>query len=792
MKFTLSWLQDHLETEASVDEIAVALTRLGLEVESVANPGANLAAFRIAHVIEAVPHPNADKLRVCTVDTGDGTVQVVCGAPNARAGMKAVLGRPGDHVPGLNVTLKEAEIRGVKSFGMLCSARELELGEDHDGILDLAADAPVGAVYADWAGLADPVIEIAVTPNRQDCLGVAGIARDLAAAGLGRLIDKPIPAIAGSFACPVPIRTDDPEGCPAFAGRIVRGVRNGPSPEWLQQRLRAIGLRPISALVDITQYLMFDQGRPLHVYDVARLTGAVTARRGKPGESVAALNGKSYSLDAGMLVIADASGPLGLAGIMGGEASGCTEATTDVLIECAHFDPATIGATGRALGLTSDARMRFERGVDPASVETGMAQATALILELCGGEPSAVTIAGQPPVIERSVEFNPQRMATLGGLAIDDKTAEASLIRLGFSVTRGAPWRIGVPSWRRDIDGEADIVEEVLRLAGYDAIPATPLARHGGVARPTATPMQSRLKRLRRLAAARGYAEAITWSFIAPADAAPFGGSSWVLDNPISADLAVMRPSLLPGLIAAAARNMARGAQTVRLFEIGQRYLATGEAPTLALIAAGNRSGRHWSSGKASRFDVFDAKGEALALLASIGVPTDRVQVSADAPDWFHPGRSGVIRLGPKQPLAVFGEVHPAVLKTLDAKGPLVAVELYADGAPWPKAAAKRARPVYAPPSLQPVERDYAFVVADDVDAARLITAVRGADKALISAVTVFDVFTGDGVPEGAKSVAMAVTLQPVDRTLTDQDLEALSAKVIAAAAKACGAVLRS
>jgi phenylalanyl-tRNA synthetase beta chain len=791
MKFTLSWLKDHLETDASVDEIALALTRLGLEVESVDNPGAKLAAFRIAHVIEAVPHPNADKLRVCTVDTGDGVVQVVCGAPNARTGMKAVLGRPGDYVPGLDVTLREAEIRGVKSFGMMCSARELQLGDDHEGILDLPADAPVGAAYADWAGLSDPLIDIAVTPNRQDCLGVAGVARDLAAAGVGTLISKSFAPVAGTFANPVPIRLEDAQGCPAFAGQVVRGVRNGPSPAWLQQRLRAIGLRPISALVDITQYIMIDRARPLHVYDLAKLSGAIRARRGKPGETLEALNGKTYEADARMLVIADDVQALGFGGIMGGTASGCTEATTDVFIECAHFDPAAIAKSGMALGLTSDARSRFERGVDPASLDEGLGQATRLILELCGGAPSEVTIAGAAPIIERSIDYDPERVQTLGGMSVPELQQAAILVSLGFAVTQGRPWQVQVPSWRRDVDGAADLVEEVLRLAGYDHIPAVALPRPDGVARPTATPMQSRLKRLRRMAAARGFAEAITWSFIAPDEAAPFGGGVWTLENPISADLAVMRPSLLPGLVRAAACNMARGAQSVRLFEIGKRYLPQTEADTLALVGAGLRWPKHWSTGKASRFDVFDAKAEALALLAAIGVPVDRIQISADAPEWFHPGRSGVIRLGPKTALATFGELHPAVLKALDAKGPVMAIELFADGAPWPKASGRRARPAFTPPSLQPVERDFAFVVGEDVEAARLIAAIRGAEKALIREVALFDQFTGEGVPDGSKSLAVAVTLQPLERTLTDADLDALTAKVVAAAAKACGAALR-
>ena len=792
MKFTLSWLKDHLDTSATLDEITTALVRLGLEVEGVENPAEKLAPFTIAHILEAEKHPNADKLRVCKVDIGQGEpVQVVCGAPNARAGMKAVFGPPGAYVPGLDVTLKISAIRGVESRGMMCSGRELELSEESDGILDLPADAPVGVSYVDWLGLDDPVIEVAITPNRQDCLGVAGIARDLAAAGLGTLKTPAVEAVAGAFENPVPIRVDDAEGCPVFLGRLVRGVKNGPSPEWLSRRLNAIGLRPISALVDITQYILIDRGRPLHVYDLAKLTGGLTARPGKPGEELLALNGKTYALDETMVVIADDAKALGLGGIMGGEESGCTETTTDVVIECAAFDPVRIGMTGRKLGLTSDARSRFERGIDPAFIEPGMELATRMVLDLCGGEASTVTKAGEVPTFDKTVTYNPARAESLGGVAVPSDEQGAVLTRLGFTVEakQGDTWTIRVPSWRKDIDASADIVEEVLRLVGYDKIPTTPLPRPDGVARPTATPMQLRQRRARRAAAARGFQEAVTWSFISPAEAAPFGGGAFTLDNPISADMAVMRPSLLPGLIAAAGRNKDRGASSIRLFEVGKRYLADAEKPTLALVATGEKQGRHWQA-KASQFDVYDAKAEALAILEAAGAPVDRLQTTADAPAWFHPGRSGSLRLDPRNPIAHFGELHPAVAKALDIKGTVIAVEVYLDVIPQPKSV-KRARPKYAPSDLMPVSRDFAFVVKADVEAGKLLQAVRGAEKQAITNVEVFDVFSGPGVEEGHKSIALAVTLQPGATSFTDADLEAISAKIVAAAGKV-GATLRA
>lgn len=792
MKFTLSWLKDHLDTDADLQTIVETLTRLGLEVESVDNPAEKLAPFKIARILTAERHPQADKLQVLTVDTGEGApVQVVCGAPNARAGLIGVFGAPGTYVPGSDITLKVAAIRGVESRGMMCSKRELELSDEHEGIIELPEDAPVGSAFAAYAGLDDPIIEVAITPNRQDCLGVWGIARDLAAAGLGTLKTAPVVSVPGGYANPIRIETLDPEGCPAFLGRVVRGVTNGPSPEWMQQRLRAIGLRPISALVDITNYITFDRGRPLHVYDLAKLDGALVARRAKNGETILALNGKSYTLDDSMTVIADDREVHDIGGIMGGEHSGVTEATTDIVIECAYFDPARIGITGRKLGINSDARARFERGVDPGFLPAGMELATRMILDLCGGAPSEVTVAGQVPNPDKVVAYCPERTETLAGVAVPQGRQAAILTELGFTVEPGEPWQVSVPTWRRDIDGEADIVEEVVRIHGYEHIPSTTLPRGEGVARPTATPQQLIERRVRRAVAARGANEAVTWSFIAPAEAEPFGGGAWTLDNPISADLAVMRPSLLPGLLSAAKRNGDRGATSLRLFEVGRRYLADAEHPTVGIVLAGEKTGRDWRTGKATGFDAFDAKAEALAALAAAGAPVDRLQVQAPASPWYHPGRSGRLTLGPKQVLAEFGELHPQVARSFDLRGTVAVAEVYLDALPPAKAARARSRPPYQPSALQPVTRDFAFLVDEAVTADALLRAVRGADKAVITDVTLFDSFNGPGVPEGKKSLAISVTLQPFTRSFTDEEIDAVAAKLVAAAGKAVGATLR-
>jgi phenylalanyl-tRNA synthetase beta chain len=791
VKFTLSWLKEHLETEASLDEITQTLTRIGLEVEGVSNPAEKLAPFTIAKVLTAERHPQADKLQVLSVDTGAGEpVQVVCGAPNARAGMLGVFGAPGAYVPGSDITLKVAAIRGVESRGMMCSVRELELGDEHDGIITLPEDAPVGARYAEWAGLDDPVIEVAVTPNRQDAMGVHGIARDLAAAGLGTLKRIDVAEIAGTFPCPIEIRTDDPEGCPAFFGRVVRGVKNGASPTWLQQRLKAVGQRPISALVDMTNFIMLSYGRPLHVYDFAKLTGAITARKARDGEEVLALNGKTYKLDPSMTVIADDTAVHDIGGIMGGEHSGVTEDTTDILIECAYFDPEGIARNGQKLALTSDARTRFERGVDPAFLDTGIALATEMALRLAGGEASEIVRAGSPPAELRTVSYRPRRCLELGGLDVPEERQRDILARLGFEVSGGETWDITVPTWRRDVIGSADIVEDVIRIEGIDKVPATPLDRPSGVARPTATPEQMLERRVRRTAAARGLLEAVTWSFIAEDEAEPFGGSAHLLANPISEELKAMRPSLLPGLLAAARRNVARGAESVRLFEIGRRYLPDAERPTLGLLLAGDRAPRHWRTGKAQPFDAMDAKAEAIAILAAAGAPVDNLQLQATSGGIYHPGRSGRLSLGPKNMLAEFGELHPTLLKRFDLSGPAVAAEIFLDAVPQ-KRAAGRIRDAYAPPALQAVKRDFAFLVPAELPAGDLLRAVRGADKAAITGVELFDVFTGAGVPEGRKSLAVEVTLQPGEKSFSHDELEAISGRIVAAAAK-LGAELRA
>lgn len=781
MKFTFSWLREHLETEASLDEIVTTLTRIGLEVEGVENPAEKLAPFRIARVLTAERHPQADKLQVLSVDAGDGPMQVVCGAPNARAGLVGVFGPPGAYVPGSDITLKVAAIRGVESRGMMCSVRELEIGDEHDGIIELPADAPVGAGFAAWAGLDDPVIDLSITPNRQDCMGVRGIARDLAAAGLGTLKPIAVPAIAGDAPCPVEIRTDDPEGCPAFFGRVVRGVANGPSPDWMQRRLKAVGQRPISAIVDITNYLMLDHGRPSHAYDLAKLTGAVVARRATDGETVTALNGKSYRLTPEMTVIADDAGVHDIAGIMGGEHSGVADSTTDILLEVAYFTPERIARTGQALALTSDARARFERGVDPAFLDDGLALLTDMIVRICGGTPSAVVRAGEPPRAIRTIAYDPALCARLGGLDVAADTQRDILARLGFAVA--ADWTVTVPSWRRDVDGAADLVEEVVRIAGIDNVPSTPLPRAEGVARPTATAEQAIERRVRRTAAARGLNEAITWSFISEAEAAAIGGASWTLANPISEDLKVMRPSLLPGLLSAARRNLDRGAKSVRLFEVGRRYLADAERPTVAFVLAGDRDPRSWQGGKARAFDAFDGKAEALALLEAAGAPVENLQVMDEAGAAYHPGQSATLRLGPKTVMAAFGALHPSLARAFDLSGSVIAGEVYLDAVPARRASG-RIRPAYTPPALQSVTRDFAFLVPDDVAADALVRAVRGADKASITGARLFDLFSGPGVPEGQKSLAVEVTLQPQERSFTEEELAAISAKVVAAAAK--------
>ena len=784
MKFSLDWLKQHLETDASAEAIANKLTAIGLEVESLTNPAEALAPFKVARVLTAEKHPQADKLQVLTVDAGTGEeIQVVCGAPNARAGLVGVFGAPGNYIPGTDMTLKVAAIRGVESRGMMCSARELELGDDHSGIIELPEDAPVGTSFVDYAGLGDPVFDVNVTPNRQDCMGVRGIARDLAAAGMGTLKPLGVPQIEGSFPCPVPITIEDSDGCRAFFGRAVTGLKNGASPEWMQRRLKAAGQRPISALVDITNYLMIEHGRPAHAYDIAKLKGGLTARAAKPGEKVLALNEKEYALEPFMTVIADDTQVHDIGGIMGGEDSGVSEATTEVMLEVAYFTPERIARTGQALGLTSDARSRFERGVDPAFLDEGLAILTGLILDICGGEPSAVIRAGEPPIERRTISFEFGRTKALGGIDVPEERQRQILESLGFELKGN---EVAIPSWRRDVDGPADLVEEIVRIVGYDQVPSTPLKRTAGVAQPTATRSQRQELRVRRTAAARGLDEAVTWSFISDAEAEAVGGGDWRLANPISEEMKVMRPSLLPGLVAAARRNLDRGAASVRLFELGRRYLGDAEHPTLTFLLAGDKQPRGWQRGKAQGFDAFDAKAEVLVLLDAAGAPVANLQVFPDAGSTWHPGRSARLGLGPKTIVASFGELHPALQKRLDAPAGAVAGEIYLDAIPAPRSSG-HARAPYAPPALQAITRDFAFVVPADLAADALVRAVRGSDKAAITDVRVFDRFEGaDGL-----SLAVEVMLQPADKSFTDEQIGEISKRIVAAAEK-LGAKLRS
>jgi len=800
MKFTLAWLKEHLETDAGLDEILDRLTVIGLEVEKVEDRASGLEGFVVGHVLDASQHPDADRLRVCKVDIGGEEFQVVCGAPNARTGMKGVFAREGSYVPGTDMTLKKAEIRGVESRGMLLSEREMGLSDDHEGIVDLPEDAPIGASAVQVMGLDDPVIEIAITPNRGDCLGVRGIARDLAAAGLGTMKPLDTTPVPGAFESPVKVHLEFPDGkedaCPYFVGRMVRGVTNGPSRDWLRSRLEAIGLRPISALVDITNLVTFDLGRPLHVFDLARVEGHIRPRLAKPGEELHALDGKTYELDTEMCVIADDKKAEGLGGVMGGEESGCTEATTDVFIECAYFDPIRTAATGRKLNLMSDARYRFERGVDPAFLEDAMEIATRLVQELCGGEASEVVVAGGAPDWQRTVALRSDRVETLGGVQIPADEIRRILTVLGFEVADADDgFAVQVPSWRPDIVDEACLVEEVVRIHGYDNIPTVSLNPAHALPGAALDSVQRRRSQARRTLAARGMTEAVTYSFMAEKDARLFGdiADSVRLSNPISADLDVMRPSMLANLINAASRNAARGIMDAAIFEVGPQF--TGDAPEDEVIAAaGIRSGtsgpRHWA-GAPRPVDVFDAKADALAVLADLGVATDRLQVTTDAPAYFHPGRSGVLRQGPKNVLAHFGDIHPRVLKALDAPGPVAGFEIFLDNLAKPKARRGAARPHLTLSPYQKVARDFAFVVDGEVTAAAVDAAARNAEKGLITDVEVFDVFTGGNLDSGKKSLALSVTLQPMDKTLTDAEIEAVAEKIVANVSKATGAVLR-
>jgi phenylalanyl-tRNA synthetase beta chain len=810
MKFTLGWLKEHLETDRSLGEIADKLTMIGLEVERIEDRAKLFAPFVIARVIEARPHPNADRLRVCMVDIGDGKpIQVVCGAPNARTGMKGVFAPPGAFIPGKNITLGVGKIRDVESRGMLVSEFELQISDDHEGIIELPDDAPVGEAYAKYAGLDDAVVEINLTPNRGDGTGVHGIARDLAAAGMGKLKDLAIKPVKGAFPCPVRVTLDfgaTPSLCPAFALRLVRGVKNGPSPAWLQQRLTAIGLRPINALVDITNFITYDRGRPLHVFDAAKVQGNLTVRRARSGESLPALDGKTYTLDDTICVIADQAGVESLAGIIGGEKTGCSEATTDVLIESALWEPMNIAQTGRKLGINSDARYRFERGVDPAFMLPGLELATQMVMKLCVGTPSQVTIAGSPETATRVIDFPLAEIKRLTGLAVPFADVRRVLESLGFGVAgrdsgkSDARVKITVPSWRGDVQGNADIVEEVARIVGVDRVPPTPFDRGAVPRQPVLTPIQVRTRKARRALATRNLVEAVTWSFISKKQAELFGGGQpeLALANPIAADLSDMRPSLIPGLVGAAQRNADHGFPDSALFEVGQVF--RGDQPSDQLTAAagvrralGKPSGigRHWSK-RDGEVDAFDAKADALAVLAASGAPAAVLQVVPGGPAWFHPGRSGTIQIGPQNVLGHFGELHPSALESLDAEGPLVAFEVILERIPEPRARATRAKPVLELSPFQPVERDFAFVVERDVKAADIVRAAQSADRKLIAAVNVFDVYEGEGIAPGKKSIAIAVMIQPRDKTMTDEEIEALAAKIVAEVGKRTGGVLRA
>jgi phenylalanyl-tRNA synthetase beta chain len=805
VKFTLSWLKEHLDTNASLSEITDKLTMIGLEVESIVDHGKVLAPYVIAKVISAEQHPNADRLRVCMVDTGDGKpVQVVCGAPNARGGMTAVFGPPGAYVPGKNITLAIGSIRGVESRGMMISGAEIGVSNDHDGIIELPADAPVGKSYADYAGLNDPMIEINLTPNRSDCTGVSGIARDLAATDIGTLIERGPKPVKGSFPCPVSVKLDFAGGnslCPAFGLRLVKGVKNGPSPDWLQRRLTAIGLRPINALVDITNYITYDRGRPLHVFDAAKVKGNLAVRRAQNGEQIKALDGKTYTLDNAMCVIADETGVESLAGIMGGEASGCDENTTDVLIESALWVPINIAQTGRKLGINSDARYRFERGVDPNFMVPGLELATQMVLDLCGGTPSEVTVAGSVETKEVVIDFPASELKRLAGLDLGLPEMRRVLARLGFFVAgQDKRVKVAAPSWRPDIEGKADIVEEIVRIVGVDQIPSTPFGRGEAPRKPVLTNAQVRTRKAKRALAVRGLVEAVTWSFISKPQAELFGGGQpeLALANPIAAELSDMRPSLIPGLVASAQKNADRGFPDVALFEVGQIF--KGDKPEDQFISASGvrralaksaGSGRFWSS-KTEPVDAFDVKADALAVLIAAGAPAQALQVVPGGPAWFHPGRSGTIQIGPQNVLGHFGELHPRALEALDAEGPLVAFEVILERIPESKPKATRAKPVLDISAFQPVTRDFAFVVDRSVKSGDIIRTAQAVDRKLITNVTLFDVYEGTGIEPGKKSIAIAVTIQPREKTMTDKEIDALAAKLVAEITKRTGGTLRA
>ncbi len=800
MKFTLSWLKEHLDTDEPLEKLADKLTMIGLEVEHIEDKAKALAPFTIARVISAEQHPNADRLRVCMVDAGNGAapVQVVCGAPNARAGLVSVFSPPGTFIPGKNITLGIGTIRGVESRGMLCSAAELQLSEDHDGIMELPPDAPIGAAYTEWAQLGDPVLEINLTPNRQDCTGVHGIARDLSAADMGRFKDPGIKPIKGEFPCPVKVTVEDATLCPGFALRLVRGVKNGPSPEWLQKRLTSIGLRPINALVDITNFMTYDRARPLHVFDAAKVKGHLTVRRARDAETLLALDGRTYTLDSNVCVIADDHGVELLAGIMGGEASGCSEQTTDVLIELALWNEINIAQSGRKLGINSDARYRFERGVDPAFMVPGLEMATRLVIELCGGAPSENVVVGNAFGDDRVIDFPLTEVKRLAGIEVPLLEVKRILGHLGFMLAGNGPVvKIAVPSWRTDVHGKADIVEEIVRMVGVDKVPMTPFERGDAPRKPVLSAIQLRTRRAKRGLAARGMVEAVTWSFISKPHAELFGGGGddLALANPIASDLSDMRPSLLPGLVAAAQANIDRGFPTA-LFEVGQVF--RGDGPQDQLIAAsGVRHGFATSKG-------LDGTGPArprpthstprpmpLRCCRPPARRCRRCRSRRAARAGCIPAAPAPIQIGPQNVLGYFGELHPRALEALGADGPLLAFEVILDRIPDAKQRPTRAKPTLDLSSFQPVSRDFAFLVDRSVRCGDIVRAAQSVDKKLITGVAVFDVYEGKGIDDGKKLVAIAVTIQPREKTLTDQEIDAVAARIVAEVTKKTGGTLR-
>lgn len=790
MKFTLSWLKDHINTSASLEEILTRLVDLGLEVESVDNPAQTLKDFVVGHVVECGRHPNADRLSLCFVDTGRGDkVQVVCGAPNVRQGLKIAFAPLGAVIPSTGEALKKGKIRDVESLGMCCSGSELNLSSDQDGIMELPADAPIGAPIADVLGLNDATIEVAITPNRADCFGIRGIARDLAASGLGTLKPLTYKDHTESFPSPTAISIEDSKACPAFDGVYIKGVKNGPSPEWVQKRLTAIGLRPISALVDVTNYLSYDLCRPLHVFDAGKVQGNLVVRAAKAGEKLLALNDKEYDLDEHMTVIADEKGVLSLGGVMGGLESGCSEETTNVFIECAAFDPIRTAHTGRALQILSDARTRFERGVDPQSISFGLNAAVSLILDWCGGTASQRISANHQHGIPEvqgiaKILLTTEKLQGLSGLPLSLKEAQDYLTKLGFETKESDQglWATP-PSHRCDISEASDLVEEVLRLKGYDALIPAPLP-----AAKILTDLPSKQELAKNLLASRGLNEVITWSFMKEQTALVFGHTetSLKLENPISQDLAVMRPSILPNLIEAALRNHNRGLENSRFFEVGPQYTHQGQQSIACGLSFAQTSSRHWLN-QPRDVDVFDAKAHALALFAGLGVNESSVQIEAKAPSYYHPGRSGTLKQG-QRILAYFGEIHPKVNQFFDVDKPMVAFEVFLDHLPGLKT--KKSALSLSP--YQPVSRDFAFLVDQAKPVDDIIKAIQKVDRNLITSVEIFDLYQGDKLPEGKKSVAFAIRFEPTQKTLTDEEIQTISAKIITQVEKTSGGILRA